>query len=123
MEPALIQGFPGVSVSLKNVLLRDSLYEEHHHDLLKAKEIFLALNVVSLLSGNVVVQKLSLRDGQVYFFTDSLGRSNNRIFTAGSHKSGSGGSSKKIKNLEIKNLVFIQEILSRKYWYDRWPLT
>ena len=36
MEPTLLKSFPGVSVSLNGVLLRDSLWNQHKHDLLKA---------------------------------------------------------------------------------------
>src|SRR5215217_8480573 len=39
MEPTLVRGFPAISVSLNNVLLRDTAWHIHHHDLLVAKEM------------------------------------------------------------------------------------
>ena len=37
MDAALLHGFPGISVKLHNVLLKDSLFEQHGHNLLKAE--------------------------------------------------------------------------------------
>src|SRR5687768_12488477 len=39
MEPSLIKDFPAISISLKNVLLYDTLYYKHHHKLLEANSI------------------------------------------------------------------------------------
>lgn len=119
MEPALIQGFPGVSVSLKNVLLRDTLYKKHGHNLLKAKEIFLSLNVFSLLQGNTTIQKLKINGGKIYLFTDKDGKSNNTIFTEGSNnKKDGGGKRKRIKRITFKNVSFIQENQQRNKYFN-----
>ena len=80
MEPDLIAGFPGISVSLKNIKLQDSLYKQHKHDLLVAKEAFISLNIFSLLSGSPQFKRLRIKDGTIYLFTDSLGNSNTSVF-------------------------------------------
>ncbi|MBC8053360.1 MAG: AsmA family protein [Sphingobacteriaceae bacterium] len=117
MEPALLQGFPGVSVSLKNVILRDSLYNKHRHSLLEAKEIFVSLNVISLISGSTVIQKLYIENGKIYLFTDQQGKSNNTIFTAGSDDK-KEGKRKRIKRIEFKNVSFIQDNQQRKKYFN-----
>jgi len=112
MEPALIRGFPGISVSLSNVLLQDSLYSKHHRNLLQAKEVFVALNVFSLIGGNIQIQKLNINDGKIYLFTDSLGNNNTKIFRqTGGNKKESDGT--KIERLEFKNVIFVQENLQK----------
>jgi len=106
MEPALVQGFPGISVSLKNVLLRDSLYETHKHDLLKAKEIYIDVNIFSVLSGSPRIRNISIRNADIYLFTDSLGYSNTRLFKNVASDGGNkkSGSSRKINSIELKNV-------------------
>src|ERR1044071_9268637 len=42
MDPTLIRGFPGIAISLNNVLLRDSLWDTHKKDLLRAKNIYVS---------------------------------------------------------------------------------
>lgn len=80
MEPTIIRGFPGVSISLKNVLLRDSLWDQHHHDLLRAKELYVSVNALSIIRGGARVRDISINDADIYLFTDSNGYSNAKIF-------------------------------------------
>ncbi|MFD2161197.1 AsmA-like C-terminal region-containing protein [Paradesertivirga mongoliensis] len=117
MEPALIQGFPGVSVSLKNVLLQDSLIDKHRHNLMEAKEIFVSLNVFALIGGNTVIQKLFIHDGKIYLFTDKAGNSNNTILTPGSDDKREG-KRKQIKLVEFKDVSFIQENQQRNKYFN-----
>ncbi|MEJ6980777.1 AsmA-like C-terminal region-containing protein [Pedobacter sp. P351] len=117
MEPALIRGFPGISVLLKNVLLRDSLFEKHGHNLIKANEVFVALNIFSLVGGNTEIQKLTIRDGEVYLFTDSLGKSNNSVLVRGS-KSDKKGKRKQINRIEFRNVNFIQDNQQKKKLFN-----
>jgi hypothetical protein len=86
METTLLQGFPGVSVSLKNVLLRDSLYANHRHDLLNAGDIDVSLNVLSLISGNINIRKIGINNAKIYLYTDSNGYSNTSMFKTKSQK-------------------------------------
>ncbi|WP_316832887.1 AsmA family protein [Pedobacter aquatilis] len=86
MEPTLLKGFPGVSVSLNGVLLRDSLWSRHQHDLLKAKDIDVSLNVLSLILGSVNINQITLNDASIYIYTDSSGYSNTSIFKSKSQK-------------------------------------
>jgi len=80
MEPTLLKSFPGVSVSLNGILLRDSLWSQHKHDLIKAKDINVSLNVLSLIVGNVNINQIAINDASIYIYTDSNGYSNTSIF-------------------------------------------
>ncbi|MCX2574666.1 AsmA family protein [Pedobacter sandarakinus] len=80
MEPTLLKSFPGVSVSLNDVLLRDSLWKRHQHNLLQAKDIDVSLNVLSLIVGNVNINQIAINDASIYIYTDSSGYSNTSIF-------------------------------------------
>jgi hypothetical protein len=82
METTLLKGFPGVSVSLKNVQLRDSLWAQHHHDLLNAKDIAISLNIFSLIVGNIKINKIGINNAAIYVYTDSIGYTNTSMFKA-----------------------------------------
>ncbi len=117
MDAALLHGFPGISVKLHNVLLKDSLFEQHGHNLLKAEEVFVSFNVLSLIGKTPEIKKLRINNGEIYLFTDSLGLSNNTALARGnSHDEGS--KKKNIKRVELENVLFIQENQQRKKLFN-----
>ncbi len=111
MEPALIRGFPGISVSLTNVLLRDSLWSRHKHTLLDAKNVYIAINIFSLISGNPTIKNIEINNGQIYMYTDTSGVSNTDLFRKGkvTGKEEGGGGSNKINSLKLDNVRFTYE--------------
>jgi len=80
MEPTFLKGFPGVSVSLKNVEIRDSLWKVHHHSLLTAKDFDISVNAMALLRGTIEIRKISINNAEAYLYTDSTGYSNTSVF-------------------------------------------
>lgn len=80
METTLLKGFPGISVSLKNVSLKDSLWLTHRRELLNAKDINVTLNALSLLVGTVNIRKVAINHAKIYLYTDSNGYSNTNLF-------------------------------------------
>ncbi len=68
--------FPNVSVKLSNVTIRDSLWEIHHHDFLKAGAVYARLRLFSVFSGSPALGKVIVENAQVYLFTDSSEYSN-----------------------------------------------
>ncbi len=114
MEPALIRGFPAISVSLKKVLLRDSLWEQHHHDLLKADDVFISIDAFTLLSGNPTIRKIVISDGTIYSFTDSSGYNNLNIFKKSKSKDKGDSDRKKINKVELQRVNLIVENESRQ---------
>lgn len=112
MEPELIRGFPGISVSLKNVLLRDSLWENHKHNLLEANKVYVAVDALSLLTGPPRIKKISVEGGAIYFYSDSLGYSNTSLFskrTAGNNNPGEAKKNSKINNIHFSDISFIYD--------------
>lgn len=82
MEASLLGDFPFTSMVLKDVYLRDSLWDQHHHDLFKADEIFIRVNPFKLLSKRLDVQKLIVRGGGIFIYTDSVGYSNKYLLNS-----------------------------------------
>ena len=80
LETTLLKGFPGISVSLKDVSLKDSLWQQHRHELLKAKDIDVTLNSLSLLIGTINIRKVAINNASIYLYTDANGYSNTSLF-------------------------------------------
>lgn len=80
METAFLSGFPGISVSLKNVVVRDSLYKNHKHTLLDARNFNVTVNPFALFTGTIAINKIGIEHATIYLYTDSTGYSNTFIF-------------------------------------------
>lgn len=106
MSPNLLKGFPNVSVSLNEVLIRDSLWKNHHHDLVNAKKIEVSLNIFSLLAGTVNIRKAGLNNADICIYTDSTGYSNTSAFKSKEAKTENQKTEKNNDNLKIGRIDF-----------------
>lgn len=79
MEPSFLVTVPYFSVRLKNVSLRDSMWQYHHHDLITAGKIYVQLNPLSLFSGRPRIHEVDISNGTIYLFTDSTGYTNSYL--------------------------------------------
>jgi hypothetical protein len=79
MDIGFFRTFPKVSIGLYRVTVRDSLWKQHHHDLLKADKVLASLNLFRLISGHLTVDKIILEKGSAWLFTDSTGYNNASI--------------------------------------------
>ena len=113
MEPTFLKGFPGVSVSLKNVEMRDSLWKVHHHSLLKAGAFDISVNAMALLRGTIEIRKITISDASVYLFTDSSGYSNTSLFRKGQKKdkktTEESSSPAEIRKFDLNRVGFIMD--------------
>jgi hypothetical protein len=80
MEPAMLKGFPNISVRLKGVTLSDSMYSSHKRNLIDLQSVYIKLNVWSLLTRHPEVMKVTIADGTIYLFSDKNGYSNTYLF-------------------------------------------
>jgi hypothetical protein len=119
MEPTLIRGFPGVSISLQNVLLRDSLWDQHKHDLLRAKEIYVSVNAFSILRGAPRIRDVSINDANIYLFTDSNGYTNTRLFAPKEHRDTTKKKGQpRINHLYFNNVNLVFENKTKNKLFD-----
>ncbi|RYF24779.1 MAG: AsmA family protein [Flavobacteriales bacterium] len=110
METTLLKGFPGVSVSLKKIQLRDSLWAQHKHDLLNAADIDVSLNIFSLIAGNIRINKIGINNANIYVYTDSLSYTNTSMFKAKAKKEPSDKKDSKdfeIRRVDLNNVNLI----------------
>ncbi|MBX9807010.1 MAG: AsmA family protein [Flavobacteriaceae bacterium] len=101
-------GFPNFTVVLKNVELKDSLIAIHKRPVLKAGEIEVRLNVLSLLKKEVNIHKIIISDATIDLFKDKNGVSNSNIFKTKKKKTKSETTTS-IDEVVLKNVNFISE--------------
>lgn len=120
IEPGIISTFPLVSVRLSQVVVRDTLWKQHHHDLLKADNILIRLGLFSIFTGKPVVNKVIIERGSAYVFSDSTGYTNQYLFTP--KDAGEPGkqdtAARLIPDVELRNMHVILDLNDRNKLYD-----
>lgn len=107
-------GFPNFTVVLNKVELQDSLYAVHKRSVLKAEEIEVRLNVLSLLHKKVDIEKVVLIDTKIDLFKDKNGVSNSNIFKPKPKTNKPKSKTEtEIGEVDFKNVVFISQNLQR----------
>ena len=86
MDPTFLQGFPRISLRLKNVIVKDSLYNDHKHTLLEANDFNISINSFAFLRGALEIRKIEIEDAKIYLFVDENGYSNSSIFKSKAEK-------------------------------------
>jgi hypothetical protein len=113
MEPTFLRGFPGVSMRLNNVIVRDSLWQQHKHSLLEARDIEVSVNALNLLTGTIQIKKIGINNATIYVFTDSSGYSNTAIFKKKSNvkveKKEKSESDLEIRRFSLNNVNFVMD--------------
>lgn len=118
MEPAFVQGFPNVSLNLKNVIIKDSLYELHKHLFLKADDFYIAVNTFALLKGIVDIKKITVDNAIVDLFTDKNGYSNSSVFRENKTKDKGSSTLPELKTFMLNDVIFnIENQKSKKRYY------
>jgi hypothetical protein len=103
-------GFPNFTVVLKEVELKDSLIAIHKRPVLKAGEIEVRLNVLSLLKKEVNIHKIVINDATIDLYKDKNGVSNSNIFKPKKDKPKTESTTAtSIDEVVLKNVNFISE--------------
>lgn len=121
LEPSLLSTFPNVSLQLKNVLVRDTLFAIHNHDIFKAKKVLIRLQLFSLLTGNLKTTKIIAEDGSAYLFSDTLGNSNEYMLKPknGQATKEDGEHVVSLPGIELRNFRLAIELQDRFKSFDR----
>ena len=106
--------FPNISVKLSDVSIRDSLWNEHHHDFLNARTVYSSLKLFSIFSASPALGKIIVENAQVYYYTDSSGNSNLVKADTSTEKKNSTG----FPDLIFKNTRFIIDYPDHKKYHD-----
>ncbi|MBD1392570.1 AsmA family protein [Mucilaginibacter glaciei] len=110
MHPTFFKGFPDVSLSLTDVLIRDKQFARHKHTLLNAKELNVSVNTAALFRGTIDVNHIEIKNAAVDLYTDTSGYSNTSVFKKDNKKvknnPSESNSSTQLKKFTLENVDF-----------------
>lgn len=112
---SFIRTFPNLTVRFSDILVEPSPYYDRtqfrHEDndtLFYASSLYVSVSVPSLLTGNIAIRSVAVRNGEINLLTDKRGNINYEVFT---EKKKTGGKNIRLKNISAKNMNLI--------WHDR----
>ena len=117
----LFKNFPGISIDVKNFHIRDSSFDNHKRELMRVNVVSMGFGLVDLIAGNKNPKYLTLSDGQIFLFADSLGNKNWNILK----EQGKSRSPQKVglKKIKFKNInAFFHDVKKRKFynvWFEK----
>ena len=119
LDISLFRHFPSVAFQLSDVSLRDSLWPQHHHDLLKVRTVYADCPLFqSLFSGKVRISKVSLEHGTIYFYRDSTGYSNTYVFKDRKPSTRGGGKPGDPPNISLTDIKWVQDLEDKHKFFD-----
>jgi hypothetical protein len=72
--------FPRIAFTIDSLVLRDSLWNQHHHDLISTTRAYATLDFFKLIVGKINIGRVELENPRFYIFTDSTGYTNTSVF-------------------------------------------
>ncbi|UOK41850.1 MULTISPECIES: AsmA family protein [Flavobacterium] len=81
LEVSLFQGFPSLTVQVKNVTVKDSLWHLHKRTLLKADKVYAKVSPWAILKKTISVNNLTIKNAVIDIYADEKGYSNVSVFT------------------------------------------
>jgi hypothetical protein len=106
IEPNMWKQFPGVSLDLNEVSIRDTGWSRHHIDLLHAAHLYMKLEFWPLLKGDVQMDQLLLEQAEMNLWVDADSSSNKSVFVARKQKKKKGKASLAINVIKLRNFRF-----------------
>lgn len=116
MDIVLFNNFPDVSVSLEKVSLRDSLWQQHKHDLVNVERVYIDFGLLSLLKRKPVIHRMRVTDGNIYVYTDSNGYSNTWAIQPQKPKNTKKRKAE-IENLLLSNVTLVIENKTKSKYF------
>jgi hypothetical protein len=81
IDLSFIATFPSMAVVLKDVSIRDTLFNTHKHPFFEAKKVYATISIVKIIQRNNPLSGVRVENGKLYIYTDSLGYTNSYLLT------------------------------------------
>jgi hypothetical protein len=119
MGVSMFQNFPYISISIDNLKITDSLYTIHKHPLIQAEKIFVRINPWKLITLNISVNKVTVKNASFYLYTDTSGYTNAYLLKGNNKPKPKTKESQDLKNvldkIEVHNVaVTINDLKDNK---------
>ncbi|MBS1781887.1 MAG: hypothetical protein JSS78_02355 [Bacteroidetes bacterium] len=114
LELSFFKGFPGITFLLHDLSLEDSVCKGQNKPILTAKNLFVKVNVWSLVHKQIKIERIWICDAEINIHTDENGNAHTDII--------SNISRKKIETkafvVNIENLRFVYKNPTRRKYFD-----
>jgi hypothetical protein len=109
--------FPRIAFTIDTLVLRDSLWHQHHHDLISATRAYATLDFFKLVIGKISVGRVQLENPKFYIYTDSTGYANTSVFKKNNPPKKNAPKNLDYPIVEIRNGTFtVDKRDSNKYF-------
>ena len=111
LEVLFFRGFPNVTIAIKEVSIKDSLWAQHKRTLLQAPSIYAEIQPWAIILKKVKLDHLSINDAQVQLFLDAKGYSNTSVFSSApkTDTTSSSSLSLDLNHLKFNNVSFVSD--------------
>jgi hypothetical protein len=99
---SFFRSFPRISVLVNDVSITDTMFAQHKHPFLAAKEVFVNLNILKLIQKESPLTGLRVKDGSIYLYTDTSGYTNTYMLK--SKKDPEGGPKRTSGDVNLKSI-------------------
>ncbi|MGL2993715.1 hypothetical protein [Flavobacterium sp. TSSA_36] len=109
LEVLLFRGFPNVTIAIKEVSIKDSLWAQHKKTVLKAPSIYAEIQPWAIFVKKIKLDNLSINDAEIQLFVDANGYSNTAVFSSAPKKNTTSSSSLSLdlNHLKFNNVSFV----------------
>lgn len=111
LEVLFFRGFPNITIAIKEVSIKDSLWAQHKRTLLQAPSIYAEIQPWAIILKKVKLDHLSINDAQVQLFLDAKGYSNTSVFSSApkTDTTSSSSLSLDLNHLKFNNVFFVSD--------------
>lgn len=106
LEATMWKCFPGVAVGLHDVCVSDTIRADKRKDLLRAKNLYIKLNVWPLLRGQLRMDQVLLEDAEMNLWVAADGSSNKSIFLSRTPRKKNNTEAFEIETIRVRNFRF-----------------
>lgn len=106
IEPTILRDFPDVSFQLKDVVIRDTMWQLHRHDFLNLDEGYIAINLWSAIMKDAFIEKITLSKGTISLYSENDTLTNTHIFKTKKKNDTGKKRNNPISKLFLKDMVF-----------------
>nr|WP_315146165.1 AsmA family protein [uncultured Flavobacterium sp.] len=111
LEVLFFRGFPNVTIAIKEVTIKDSLWAQHKKTLLKAPSIYAYIQPWAIFVKKIKLDHLSINDAEIQLFVDANGYSNTAVFSSApkTDTTSSSSLSLDLNHLKFNNVSFVSD--------------
>lgn len=116
-----LASFPGISVELEKVSVRDTLYNQHKHPFFEAEKVYASISIVNVIERNNPLNGIQVENGQLYIYTDTSGYTNSYLLSPKSTPNKvkkSSAAKTEIESIKLKNVRLVLDDRRKKKLYD-----